>query len=109
MTKERFVELIYKIQEYNEFIEKLGDMGVDLSNCKYIDYTNQLFEELMKSEFDESGLDLVLWWLYEDVDHLLYNTGDDEDGEMGSVYADLNNINDLYTYLTEGGRDEVAE
>jgi hypothetical protein len=70
----------------------------------------------MKSEFGEEGLDLVYWWLYEDVDHKIYESTEDMKewyypGEEihGKVIADLNNIDDLYDYLTKGGIDEVNE
>lgn len=116
MTKERFKELIHLMLEHNEFYDKLYDLGIDAINCKYLETAGIFFDELMKSEFGEDGLDLVSWWLYEDVDHKIYESTEETKewyypGEEihGKVIADLNNIDDLYDYLTKGGRDEVNE
>jgi hypothetical protein len=104
MTRDKFKDLLYKAQETNEFYDKVQELGIDLINCKYFEIAGIFFDELMKSEFGESGLDRISWWLYEDVNHVIY---DGNDGEK--VIADLNNIDDLYDYLTEGGRDAANE
>lgn len=104
MTREKFKEMIYNIEEYNDFVDELYKLKIDIYNCKYTEYAGIFFDELMKSEFGEEGLDLVSWWLYEDVDHVLY-----EDESESKEAIDLNNIDDLYDYLTKGGRDEVNE
>ena len=109
MTREKFKEMVYNIEEYNDFVEELYKLKIDVYNCKYTDYAGIFFDELMKSEFGEDGLDLITWWLYEDVDHKIYAANQEEEMLHGEVIADLNNIDDLYDYLTKGGRDEVNE
>ena len=117
MTREKFKDLIYKMQETNEFYDKLYELGIDAINCKYLENAGVFFDEMMRSYFGDDGLDLISWWLYEDVDHKIYAAGDDEgrgwffkdETPNRDVIADLNNIDDLYDYLVEGGRDEVAE
>ena len=116
MTKERFKDLVYMMLEHDEFYDKLYDLGIDAINCKFSETAGVLFDELMKREFGADGADLVSWWMYEDVDHKIYTHSDEikewyYPGEEihGEVIADLNNIDDLYDYLAEGGRDEVAE
>jgi len=102
ITREKFKDLVYKMLGINEFYDKLYELGIDITECKYMDAAGIFFDELMIHEFGEDGMDLISWWLYEDVDHVLY-----EDESEGKPVADLNNIDDLYTYLTEGGRDIV--
>ena len=109
MTREKFKEMVYNIEEYNDFVEELYKLKIDVYNCKYTDYAGIFFDELMRSEFGEDGLDLITWWLYEDVDHKIYAANQEEEMLHGEVIADLNNIDDLYDYLAEGGRDEVTE
>lgn len=104
MNKEKFKYLVYKMLEHDEIFDKLYEIGLDGINCKYIETAGIFFDELMLKEFGEEGLDLISWWMYDEVDHLIY---DGEDSEK--VIADLNNIDDLYDYLTKGGRDGVAE
>ena len=109
MTREKFKEMIYNIEEYNDFVDELYKLKIDIYNCKYTDYAGIFFAELMKSEFGEEGLDLVSWWLYEDVDHKIYAANQEDEMLHGEVIADLNNIDDLYDYLTKGVRDEINE
>jgi hypothetical protein len=59
----------------------------------------------MAKEFGDDGLDLISWWMYEDADHKIYAESQEEEMAHGEVIADLNDIDDLYVYLTEGGRD----
>lgn len=98
IEKERFKELMYGMLEFNEIYDKFYDIGIDVINCKYLDYAGMFFDELMRREFGENGLDLISWWLYEDVDHCIYDADDEN-----KVIADLNNIDNLYDYLAEGG------
>lgn len=109
ITREKFKDLIYKMQESNEFYDKLYDLGIDTINCKYLEYAGIFFDELMRSQFGDDGLDLISWWLYEDVDHKIYAANQEEEMLHGEVIADLNSIDDLYDYLVEGGRDKVSE
>lgn len=117
ITREKFKDLIYKMQETNEFYDKLYDLGIDTINCKYFEYAGIFFDELMRSQFGEDGLDLVTWWLYEDVDHKIYAAGDNEDRDWfledekpnRDVIADLNNIDDLYDYLVNSEQDGIKE
>lgn len=116
MTKERFKELVYLMEEHNELYDKLGDLGIDVMNCKEMEIPGLFFDEIMRNEFGEDGLDLIVWWMYEDVDHKIYeNTEEMKElyypGEEihGRVIADLNNIDDLYDYISQGGRDELNE
>lgn len=116
MTKERFKDLVYMMLEHNEFHDKLYDLGIDTINCKYLETAGLFFDELMKTEFGEDGADLISWWMYEDVDHKLYESIDEGNGWYypgeeihGKVITDLNSIDDLYDYLAEGGIDAVND
>ena len=93
ITREKFKDLIYKMQETNEFYDKLYDLGIDTINCKYFEYAGIFFDELMRSQFGEDGLDLVL----------------EDERPNRDVIADLNNIDDLYDYLVNSEQDEIKE
>ena len=104
MTREKFKDLVYQMLEHTEFYDKLYELGIDTINCKYMETAGVMFDTLMQEVFGEDGADLISWWMYEDVDHLIY-----ADESENKVIADLNNIDDLYDYLTEGGRDGLDE
>lgn len=109
IKREKFKDMIYKMQETNEFYDKLYELGIDAINCKYLENAGVFFDEMMRSYFGDDGLDLISWWLYEDVDHKIYAANQEEEMLHGEVIADLNNIDDLYDYLAEGGRDAISE
>ena len=116
MTRERFKEVVNMMLEHNELYDKLYDLGIDTINCRYMETAGIFFDELMKSEFGIDGADLVSWWMYEDVDHKIYESTDEAKewrypGEEvhGEVIADLNDIDDLYSYLAEGGGNGIEE
>ena len=119
ITKEKFKELVYQMLEVNDFQNKLYDLGIDTINCKYFEAIDRVFAEFMITMFGEDGYDLISWWMYEEVDHCLYEPAKEEDTKEyyfpneeiphGKLIADLNKIDDLYDYLTEGGRDAVSE
>ena len=100
MTKEKFKELVYGLEEYNEIYDKLNDLGIDALGSKYVAFPQKLFDHIMREGFGDAGLDTLLWWLYEDVEHVVFN-------EDGSVYANLDNIEDLYDYLVKNKGNNV--
>ena len=118
MTKEKFKEMVYGMLDVSEFYDKLYALGIDAINCDYLGHAGIFFDELMKTEFGEDGLDLITWWMYEDVDHCIYEPYEGEDKKVfylkdeeishGKLIADLNLIDDLYDYLAEGGRDSIC-
>lgn len=91
MTREQFKKYIRKVEEVSEFSGKLSDLGVEILNCKELFYVDEIFSAWVKSDFGEEGEDLVSWWLYEDVDKILYK---EDGGEIS-----LEDIDDLYTFL----------
>lgn len=113
MTREDFKSNIKMMQELNTLYEKLYDLGIDTINCKAFEYAGVFFDQLIMKEFGEENYDLVSWWLYEDVDHKIYECTDETKewyfpGEEihGKVIADLNDIDDLYNYITKEENDE---
>jgi hypothetical protein len=103
ITKKRFKELVYMMLEHDEIYDKLYDLGIDAINCKHLEFAGIFFNELMKKEFGDDGAELISWWMYEDVDHKIYTANKEE------VIADVNDIDDLYVYLTEAGRDAIEK
>ena len=84
-------------------------MGIDLRlENGNISVPDELFYELIVENFGQEGFDLVTWWLYEDVEHKIYEAGSVGKeyyykGEKidGKVVADLEDIDALYDYLVE--------
>lgn len=65
ITKEKFISMIYHIQSFNNNIDKLCDMGIDIINSDLYNDFDKVVEILIFSNFTEEGQDWINWWLYE--------------------------------------------
>lgn len=99
MNKEQFIKLMSLIQNYQSeqetlsaLIKKLTDdypiviMGDDLIDGIINTLTDILYIE------DE---DLISWWLYEDVDKVIY------DGKYGENEISVRTLEELYDYIVK--------
>lgn len=93
MKREDFKDCIRKLEAITEFGNKLSDLKIETIECKELFYADEIFFKWVKDEFGEAGEDLVSWWLYEDVDKIVY--------EKDGTETNLENIDALYTYLLE--------
>lgn len=106
MKRKEFIEAIEKIKEHDAIASKLFELGIDILDCKDYELPNYFFGLWIKDNFGDEGLELVDWWLYEDVKKVLYKEGTcskdwyykDEECD-GEIEADLTEIDDLYDYL----------
>lgn len=106
MTRKEFVDAIEKLRSYEDFLEKLSKLDIETINCKPTEMPGFFFGQWVKEVFGKEGLDLVEWWLYEDVEKFIYKPGtckkevyfkgEPHDGE---IEADLTDVDDLYDYL----------
>ena len=76
MVRDYIIETLTKIKEQDEKVHKLYTMGVDI--LEFSDTNSQLEKSiptLLRKEKDEQFgyiQDLVGWWLYEDVDKVIW-------------------------------------
>lgn len=89
VTLENFKKAISTIQSFNDKSKQLEDLGIDLLESWISDTVFELFDQWVKSNFTEKGIDLVYKWLYED--HKI-NVLEPE--------LDLLNIDNFYNYLS---------
>jgi hypothetical protein len=98
ITKGEFVKIIENDRTYHDIIDRIEKCGIsfyesDLDNCY-----NYLFDFILQKYFNEDGIDLIYWWLYEDVDKIITN----EDGSK----IELNSARDLYDYLVNATEEK---
>ena len=93
MKREDFKDCIRKLEAIAELGNKLSDLKIETIECKELYYADEIFFKWVKDEFGEAGEDLVSWWLYEEVEKIVY----EEDG----TETNLEDIDALYTYLLE--------
>ena len=95
MVREYIIETLTKIKEYDEKIHSIYRMGIDLLDFdNLIPQLEKSIPTLLRKEQDEYYRyiqDIVGWWLYDDVDKIIYVDDD--------VEINLDNIEDFVDYL----------
>ena len=112
MTLESFKSIVKNYYEISETIHDLLSIGFDImDNPKYPiqNLVYDMFDEIMKSEYNAEGVDWISWYIFE-YSHSMLRNEDYGDWmypkrEPGAWDADNNpicyNIDVLYQYVNE--------
>lgn len=66
IRKEDFTKIITDYQGWRNRMLRVSEvLGIDFLDPDWIEYTHFLFQDLIKSHFDEGGVDWINWWLFE--------------------------------------------
>ena len=100
ISKEKFTEIIENDVTYHTIIDKFEKYGIsfyesELHKCYYT-----LFDILLGESFNSDGIDLIYWWMYEDVDKVITS----EDNST----IELNSAEDLYDYLVNASETKYT-
>lgn len=116
ISKELFVEYLEQYQKFNEAFERIEEalMGRKYSSNMFeSDWYNSvgiMLDVFLESHFTENGRDLIYWWLFEDVDHIIWQTVDpDLFHGKSEIEYNVNNIEDLYDYLVKFKKDYIKD
>lgn len=91
MKKEEFIKTINILTKIDDTITKLYDIGVDIVNSPLCDY-GIIADILWTCIYGEEGMDIINWWLYENVDKIITIDGED---------IDVTKVEDLYDFLNK--------
>ena len=113
ITKKEFIKFVKAYEKFEEGINNLGEFlsgdrlyGVNLWDCDWVDAVCKMWDQFMYSHFTEEGSDLINWWKFEDVDHIITQTvTPDLFNEKSEIEYDVNDIEDLWNYLTKFSSD----
>lgn len=100
ITKEEFVKIIENDRTYHDIVNKIEECGISFYESDLDSCYNYLFDFVLQKYFNEDGIDLIYWWMYEDVDKVITN----EDNST----IELNSIEDLYDYLVNTSETEYT-
>lgn len=91
ITKKQFIMLMNAIEEEDN---KLRDIGkyIETYSSSYVILYSKISESLVKFLEDYYQTDLISWWLYEDVEKVIYENNQE---------ISLKNIEELYTYINK--------
>ena len=93
MDYRNFKNCIDKIKQCEKELLAFDKLNIDISETKYFDAVGYLADMLFMEAFGADGLDIINWWLYEDVDHTVIS----KDG----IKYHLNTERDVYNYITK--------
>ena len=90
ISREKFKRQLELAQSLDQITELLHDNGIEILESKLFNIPSELFSNFLYCVCTDDGADWVEWWLYEDVEKVVYE-GDKE--------IRLDTIDDLYNYL----------
>lgn len=88
---ENFVKTVLAYQSGLDWIENANNIGIDLIETPIMNAVDTVFDSYLQGILNDDGIDLVYWWLFEDVDKIIYK---DEE-----IIAELHTVEDLYNYI----------
>ena len=67
ITKEKFIDLILKQQEWSNRVDKVSEVlnVPTLFESDWVEYAAILFDKTLDFLFNEDGVDDIYWWMYE--------------------------------------------
>jgi hypothetical protein len=92
-----FQEFKAQIDLKHQFDKKLEELekvlnSRDLFEIDLVQISYEFFDNYIRSHFDDDGIDLIFWWLYESVPKVIYT---DE------TEYNVEDLQDLWKYLVE--------
>jgi hypothetical protein len=107
ITKKEFINFIKSYETFENGIDCLNRyLKANLWECDWVDAVSRMWDQFMYSHFTEEGSDLINWWKYEDVDHIITHVIDpDLFHGKSEIEYDVNDIEDLWNYLTKFSSD----
>lgn len=112
ISKEKFVEIINRLKEVDDFVEETNDRARKLSDAVRSDFFNamslsisheEIVLELLEDIFKLDKDDTLSWWIYEEDYGRNFKMGD---FTVEGKEIDLSTPEKLYDYLVEVAKDE---
>ena len=107
VTKEQFKEIINLHKTFNDELDKIsetlfGNSYSSLIECKFAESANIMFDKFIEILLTEEGEDLLYWWIYEDVDKIIYYKTPDTLFEKGKEESrSVESFDNLWDYMIE--------
>lgn len=93
MEYKNFKNCIDKIKQCEKELLAFDKLNIDISETEQVYAVGYLADMLFMEAFGVEGLDIINWWLYVDVEHVIKHPD-------GTKYY-LKTEKDVYKYITE--------
>ena len=112
ISKKEFYNFISSYQKFSNGLDRFEKAitGKEFTSILFdTDWGNAVGEMLdifLYSHFTEDGVDIITWWLFEDVDKIIYEKVDPDlfNGETEVKY-DVNTFDNLWNYIKKYEKD----
>ena len=111
LTKELFTKVLSSYNNFSNAIDRISiaitgtNYNCDIVESDWYEAVFQILEGFLKSHFNDNGIDLIYWWLFELTDKVI--TYKKVDGN--TVDVDLTTMDNLWTYLISFKEDYFIE
>lgn len=112
ISKKEFEDFISEYTKFDMAIERIENAisgskyGCNLFECDWYIAVGKMLNMFLSSHFTEEGCDIINWWMFEDVDHIITQTVDpDLFHGKSEIEYNVNDIEDLWNYLTKFSSD----
>ena len=112
ITKKEFFEFIRNYKKFESAVERMeraiaGEHAYcNLFETDWFDAVGKIYDIFIDSHFTEFGADLVNWWMFEDVDHIIWqNKEADLFNGKSEIEYDVNDKLDLWNYMLKYKKD----
>lgn len=68
ITKEEFIDFIEVHEKFNNNVDLLYDLKIDIINSFLFEAFGKVCDMLLNATFTPDGVDWINWWLYESKD-----------------------------------------
>lgn len=94
ITFEEFKNQIELKRQFDKKLEELEKVlnSRDLFEIDLVQISYKFFDNYIYSHFDDDGVDLIFWWLYESVPKVIY---------IDETEYNVEDLQDLWKYLVE--------
>lgn len=110
LSKESFKKFINNYQEFEEAFDRIEEAllgrkyASNLYESDWYEAVGGMLDSFLESHFTEDGADLVSWWLFEDVDKVIYEKPQqldffDEFKEGEDKVVPVKTIDELWNYM----------
>ena len=94
-----FDEFNQEINLINSLEKRMTSFGINGST--FAENVFELFDLFIKSHFTDEGISLIYWWMYEDVEKIIYETKEVDlfNRTPENIEIDVKSQEDLWNYM----------
>lgn len=114
ITKEAFVEYISHYKDFDAAIDRIEyalsgkPFKCELFESDWYDLVYKMLKTFLNTYFTKLGIETIEWWLWEDVDKVIYETVEPDlfNGEK-EIEINVEKLEDLWDYLNSHKEDYI--